>query len=147
MVRFAKSGVFEVKTVEVVGAVIVNDRHEVLCALRSQAMSLAGMWEFPGGKVETGETHQETLMREIREELSCEIAVSEFVTDCLYEYPNLTVHLHTYYARVQSGVPSPQEHERLEWIGYRNLADLNWAPADLPTVQRVMADLAKAAKT
>lgn len=128
------------KQVEVVGAVIVNDEGNILCALRSENMSLGGMWEFPGGKIEPGETHQETLIREIREELGCEISVEEFVAECLHEYPTVRVHLYTYYATVSSGAPSPQEHEKLEWIPVERLRDLNWAPADLPTVEKVIHD-------
>lgn len=131
------------KRVEVVGAVILNDFNQVLCALRSKDMSLSGMWEFPGGKVETGESHQQTLTREIREELSCEVSAGDFITECLYEYPSITVHLHTYYARLKAGTPIPQEHARLEWVRYTDLEELNWAPADLPTVKKVIADFSK----
>lgn len=128
------------KRVEVVGAVISNDKNEILCALRSQGMSLSGMWEFPGGKIEPGETQQQTLVREIQEELNCTITVGDFVTDYYHEYPNIGVHLHTYYAELASGKPSPQEHERLEWVPVEKLIELNWAPADIPTVNKVMKD-------
>lgn len=128
------------KTVEVVGAVIVNERDEILCALRSQAMSLSGMWEFPGGKIEAGETHQETLVREITEELGCSIQVDDFVAECLYEYPNVVVHLFTYYAHIREGVPSPREHARLEWVPLDKIEVLHWAPADLPTVAKLLDD-------
>ena len=126
------------KTVEVVGAVIVNARDEIFCALRSQAMSLSGMWEFPGGKVEAGETHQETLAREITEELGCTIQVGDFVAECSYEYPNVVVHLFTYYAYVVTGIPAPREHERLEWVPLDKIEELHWAPADLPTVNKLI---------
>ncbi len=128
------------KQVEVVGAVIVNEQQEILCALRSQAMSQGGMWEFPGGKVEPGENHAQTLIREIHEELGCEITVLDFVTDCLFEYPRVRVHLHTYYARIVSGEPSPNEHERLEWVSPKKLNSLSFAPADIPTVNQLLRD-------
>lgn len=128
------------RRVEVVGAVIYNESNEVLCALRSQRMSLPGMWEFPGGKIEPGETHQETLVREIREELSCGVSMGPFITDSVFEYPEIVVHLHTYYARLAVGVPTAQEHERLEWVPVQKLMGLNWAPADLPSVHKVMTD-------
>ncbi|MDF2652440.1 MAG: (deoxy)nucleoside triphosphate pyrophosphohydrolase, partial [Paenibacillus sp.] len=67
------------KKIDVVGAVIFNNNNEVLCALRSQTMSLPGLWEFPGGKIEPNETPQECLVREIQEELNCSIQVGDLV--------------------------------------------------------------------
>lgn len=122
------------KTVDVVGAVIVNEAGEVLCALRSQAMSLAGHWEFPGGKIEPGEAPEAALRREIQEELGCDIQVGEFVAECTYDYPNVRVRLLTYLARITSGETRPAEHEVIEWKAVGKLSTMTWAPADLPTV-------------
>jgi 8-oxo-dGTP diphosphatase len=127
-----------IKQVEVVGAVIINPQNEILCALRAQNMTLGGMWEFPGGKIEPGETHQEALVREIREELGCDITVGMFVAECVHEYPNVVVHLITYYAFISSGAPSAREHERLEWLPVEEISGLNWAPADIPTVHQLI---------
>lgn len=74
------------KKVHVVGAVIENEQGEYLCALRSPGMSLPNYWEFPGGKIEKGETKEEALIREIQEELGCTIEVYEQVEDTTYEY-------------------------------------------------------------
>lgn len=125
------------KKVDVVGAVIINEEGKILCALRSSQMSLPGMWEFPGGKMEQGETPEETLVREIREELECEIEVGEFITDDVYEYPSVLVRLITYFAKVTDGVPVPKEHERLEWVDRGELLKLEWAPADIPTIKKL----------
>ncbi|RNB53895.1 8-oxo-dGTP diphosphatase MutT [Brevibacillus gelatini] len=125
------------KKVDVVGAVITNEEGKILCALRSQQMSLPGMWEFPGGKIEQGETPEETLVREIEEELGCKIKVGEFITDDVYEYPTVAVRLITYFAKVISGTPVPKEHEKLEWVGHEDLMKLEWAPADLPTIRKL----------
>jgi 8-oxo-dGTP diphosphatase len=123
------------KQVDVVGAVIINDHDEVLCALRSQQMSLPGLWEFPGGKIEAGEEPRAALIREIKEELLCDIEVGEQIADVVHEYPTIKVRLITYFAKVTGGVPVATEHERLEWINKENIYSLDWAPADIPTVQ------------
>lgn len=85
------------KQVDVVGAIITNENNEILCALRSKHMSQPGYWEFPGGKIENGEDHKEALVREIKEELLCIIEVGEYITETIYEYPNVKVRLFTYY--------------------------------------------------
>lgn len=120
--------------IEVVGAVIVNDRREVLCALRSQAMSMPGYWEFPGGKIDPSELPEAALVREIEEELGCTIAVTDLVADCTHPYPAVTVRLRTYMATITAGTPSPVEHEALRWVPVGELEALHWAPADLPSV-------------
>jgi 8-oxo-dGTP diphosphatase len=123
------------KKIDVVGAVIINEKNEVLCALRSQTMSLPGFWEFPGGKIETGETPQESLKREIREELNCTIEVGDLVADATHEYPTIIVRLITYFARIIDGTPIANEHEKLIWLSINELDSLEWAPADLPTIE------------
>ncbi|MGD8189827.1 (deoxy)nucleoside triphosphate pyrophosphohydrolase [Brevibacillus ginsengisoli] len=125
------------KQVDVVGAVIVNEEHKILAALRSKQMSLPGMWEFPGGKIEKGEMPQDSLIREIREELECDIEVGELVSDSVYEYPTVKVRLITYFAKVVGGVPQASEHEELRWITRDELNSLQWAPADLPTIDEL----------
>jgi len=107
----------------------------VLCALRSQTMSLPGLWEFPGGKIESGETPQESLKREIREELNCTIEVGELVADATHEYPTIIVRLITYFARIIDSTPIANEHEKLIWLPMYELDSLEWAPADLPTIE------------
>jgi 8-oxo-dGTP diphosphatase len=126
------------KTIHVVGAALQNERSEILCALRSPTMSLPNMWEFPGGKMELGETAEETLVREIREELGCEIKVDELLEDIFHEYSFATIHLITYKARIISGTPQAKEHARIEWVPLEKLPSLEWAPADVPTVHRLV---------
>jgi 8-oxo-dGTP diphosphatase len=125
------------KQVDVVGAVIRNDAGEVLCALRAPNMSMAGLWEFPGGKIEPHEAPAESLRREIREELGCEISVGDLVADVTHEYPTVIVHLMTYAAAVTQGQPVAREHAELRWVTLADLGRLNWAPADIPTVKRL----------
>jgi 8-oxo-dGTP diphosphatase len=123
------------KKIDVVGAVIRNEANEILCALRSQSMSLPGLWEFPGGKIEANETPEASLMREIQEELNCTIEVGDLVADATYEYPTILVRLITYHARIVIGNPIPTEHEKLIWLALDKLHTLEWAPADLPTIE------------
>jgi 8-oxo-dGTP diphosphatase len=127
------------KMIHVAGAVIQNAQGEILCALRSAGMSMPGLWEFPGGKLETGESPQSCLVREIKEELGCEIEVGGMIADVEHDYPSIRVHLMTYFAAIVSGVPEAREHERLEWLPASRLRELEWAPADLSTVDKLLS--------
>ncbi|WP_313236624.1 (deoxy)nucleoside triphosphate pyrophosphohydrolase [Sporosarcina ureae] len=125
------------KNVHVVGAVIENEKGEVLAALRSPMMTLPNYWEFPGGKIETGETHQEALRREIQEELGCTITVGEAVEDTTYEYEKVIVRLETFMAKIVKGKPVVTEHAELRWIAKDQLHTLDWAPADIPAIEKL----------
>jgi 8-oxo-dGTP diphosphatase len=128
------------KKVKVVGAVIRNKQDEFLCALRSPTMSLPNLWEFPGGKIEEGETPEQTLVREIEEELDCQITVQEKVVEVVHEYPNVIVNLLTYESTIISGDPKAKEHAKLEWVPKRDLRSLEWAPADIPTIDKLLSN-------
>ena len=130
------------KQINVVGAVIVRDGL-VLCAQRGLNGALPGMWEFPGGKIEPGETPEQALAREIHEELNCVVAVGQHMNTASHRYDFGTVNLSTYYCRLVDGRPTPSEHSALEWRDPSTLLDLNWAPADVPAVERIMADLVR----
>lgn len=124
----------------VVGAVIVH-HGRVLCARRAQDATLAGMWEFPGGKVEPSESPEEALQREIAEELRCLVEVGAKVTTKTHAYDFAVVQLTTYYCRLTGGVAHPAEHAELAWLDPHELLELEWAPADIPAVQLVTAAL------
>ncbi|PGL70200.1 (deoxy)nucleoside triphosphate pyrophosphohydrolase [Bacillus sp. AFS055030] len=127
------------KQIKVVGAVIRNDQNQILCALRSPEMSMPNCWEFPGGKIEKNEKPEEALIREIMEELGCEIAVYVLVEDVIHEYPNIIVNLITYEAKIISGTPIANEHTKIEWKDISDLTKLEWAPADIPTVEKLVS--------
>lgn len=126
------------KQVHVVGAVIENNRNEILCALRSPEMTLPDFWEFPGGKIERGETKQQALVREIEEELGCVIEVGEAVEDTLHEYEQVIVRLETFMAFIAEGLPKAKEHAELRWVRRDSLDELEWAPADIPAIEKLM---------
>lgn len=128
------------KIVDVVGAVMTDAQGRVLCAKRSPSMSLPNLWEFPGGKIEPGENPQETLRREINEELDCIIEVHDQVEDTTYEYPAVIVRLRTFKANIVEGTPTPREHAELRWLAPTHLPTLEWAPADVPAVEALTPD-------
>lgn len=126
------------KTIHVVAAAMYNEKNEVFCALRSQKMSLPGLWEFPGGKIELNETPIEALKREIQEELGCEILVQTHIHTHLHEYENINVDLSVYKAIINSGTIDLKEHEKGIWLPTSELFILNWAPADIPAVEKIL---------
>ena len=132
------------KQINVVGAVVVRD-DTVLAAQRSPVMSLPGMWEFPGGKIEAGETPQEALAREMNEELLCTVEIGEHVETTSHEYAFGVVILTTYYATLVDGEPQLTEHSEIRWIPASSLDSVEWAPADVPAVERIMRDFAAGA--
>lgn len=127
----------EKPTIQVVGAAIINDKNEVLCAQRGHG-SLIGKWEFPGGKIEEGETDQEALKREIKEELSIDIEVLDYVDENYNEYKDNNVNLKVYRCKHISGEINDKEHKSWKWVQGRKLSDLNWADADIPIVETLV---------
>ncbi|UCZ55230.1 (deoxy)nucleoside triphosphate pyrophosphohydrolase [Bacillus shivajii] len=127
------------KEVKVVGAIIENDHQQILCALRSPQMSMANMWEFPGGKVENNEDIFTALKREIQEELSCTIeTTSEVFHEHIHEYDDIVIQLICIKTHIIAGSPVPREHAKLIWLKRDNLESLKWAPADVPAMKKLM---------
>lgn len=122
------------KKVKVVAAIIENEDNEILCALRSPQMSLPNMWEFPGGKVEEGESLQTAIEREIKEELKCDVKALDVFNDNTHEYDTFIINLICIKCKLISGTPSAYEHSKLIWLKRENLDSLKWAPADVPAV-------------
>lgn len=125
------------KQIRVVGAVIVNSDDEILCAQRPEGKNLELKWEFPGGKVENGETEIDALVRELDEEMECKIDVLDKITTTVYEYDFGIVELTTYYAKILSGDIKLLEHVDMKWMGRENIGVLDWAPADIPAIELI----------
>jgi 8-oxo-dGTP diphosphatase len=129
-----------VRQLDVVGAVIV-EAGRVLCAQRGPEGALASLWEFPGGKVEPGESPKDALAREIAEELRCVVEVGDQVTTTSHAYDFGVVVLTTFWCRLIEGTPDPTEHASIRWLEPRELGTVTWAPADVPAAARVRAQL------
>jgi 8-oxo-dGTP diphosphatase len=126
------------KKVDVVGAVIYDGASKkFLVTMRDRNRMRGGLWEFPGGKIDAGESPEEALKREILEELNCEIAVGKQVENYTYSYPELTVRLITYLCTIVSGEPQLSEHEDMKWVSKEEIEELNFPEADLPTVHKI----------
>jgi len=132
-----------VKQINVVGAVIVRDGR-ILCAQRGFQSALPGMWEFPGGKIEQGETPREALEREIREELLIDVVVGDEVATTTHEYEFGEVTLTTFYCDLLAGDVTLTEHEAVRWLPAGELGALEWAPADIPAVESIVERLSAA---
>ncbi len=127
------------KTIQVVAAVLFWEG-KVLCVQRAehekQYVSLK--WEFPGGKVEVGESREEALVREIREELSVDIEVSEFLMTVEHTYPDFQLTMHVFKCVLEQGEITLNEHVALKWLSVDELEQLHWAAADIPVVEFLM---------
>lgn len=123
------------KKIEVVAAIIKHD-NKILATQRGYG-DFKGGWEFPGGKMEVGETPQEALIREIKEELDTEIEVNEFVDTVEYDYPNFHLTMHCFIATVVSGDLVLKEHKAAKWLTKETLNSVVWLPADLGLIKKL----------
>ena len=130
----------ERQAIEVVAA-LIRDKDRFLACQRPAHKARGLLWEFVGGKVESGETGPEALVRECREELGVTLSVGEAVMDVTHEYPDLTVHLTLYSAVIAEGEPQKLEHNDIRWIRANEIGTIEFCPADqvfLDTVRNVM---------
>ena len=117
------------KRIEVVAAVI-RDGNRILATQRGYG-PVKDMWEFPGGKMESGETEEIALVREIKEEMGAMVSVDRHIKTVEYDYPDFHLVLHCYLCRVVSGDLILKEHEAAKWLDVSMLGDVDWLPADL----------------
>jgi len=117
------------KTISVVAAIIQDDAGRVFCTQRGYG-EWKDWWEFPGGKIEEGETAEEALCREIREELATEIEVGELLTTVEYDYSKFHLSMKCYLCSLKKGDLTLLEHEDAKWLGKDELNSVKWLPAD-----------------
>ncbi|MDJ8840402.1 DNA mismatch repair protein MutT [Streptococcus oralis] len=122
------------KIINVVAAAIEKDG-KFFCAQRPEGKSLGGFWEFPGGKLENGESPEQALIREIKEELNSDIEILAYINEASYDYDFGTVNMKTYHAKLISGNLELLEHQNSTWLLPTQLPTLNWAPVDRPAVE------------
>ena len=123
------------KTIKVVAAIII-DGNKVFATQRGYGEFKDG-WEFPGGKVEEGETPQEALVREIREELDTEIEVGELLDTVEYDYPKFHLSMDCFICKIKSGDLVLKEHEAAKWLTKETLDSVDWLPADEGLVEKI----------
>ena len=115
--------------IEVVAALIWNENRFLICQ-RPAHKARALLWEFVGGKVESGETKEQALVRECREELAVTLSVGDVFMDVVHEYPDMTVHLTLFNAAIIEGVPQMLEHNDIRWITTEEISQYEFCPAD-----------------
>lgn len=123
------------KTVKVVAAIIIHE-NKIFATQRGYGEFKDG-WEFPGGKIEPGETSQEALVREIKEELDIEIKVKDFLETVEYDYPGFHLSMDCFFCTIKSGELVLKEHEAAKWLTMETLDSVDWLPADQGLIEGI----------
>ena len=122
-------------------AAIIRDGNRIFATQRGYGPYKDG-WEFPGGKIESGESPQEALKREIMEELDTVIEVGEELMTVEYDYPDFHLHMNCFWARIIAGALILKEHEASKWLNADEIWNVNWLPADMIIVKKIIDRLA-----
>ena len=123
--------------VEVVAALIWDKDKFLICQIPANK-ARALLWEFVGGKVEQGETKEQALIRECKEELNITVDVGDVFMEVVHEYPDITVHLTLFTATIAEGVPQKLEHNDIKWITPAEIPNYNFCPADEEIFERLI---------
>lgn len=129
-----------IKTINVAAAIIKSTNKKgnpIIFATQRGYGDFKGGWEFPGGKIEPGETPEEALMREIREELDTEISVGNLLETVEYDYPSFHLSMKCYWCSVVSGDLVLKEHAAARWLSKEELFDVKWLPADIELIRKI----------
>ncbi len=118
-----------------VTAAIIKKNGLILAARRKVGLHLAGYWEFPGGKIENGETPEQCLQRELMEEFSVQCEIGEFVGESIFDYGHKTIRLLGYFVTHTGGTFQLTDHDDICWLAAEELPALQWAPADIALVK------------
>lgn len=129
------------KTIRVVAAIIcdsINDKKQIFATARGYG-DFKGQWEFPGGKIEEGETPQQALVREIKEELEATVKVGDLIDTIEYDYPTFHLSMDCFWCEVAEGELKLLEAEAAKWLTKESLYDVEWLPADITLVEKIKA--------
>lgn len=127
------------KQINTVGGIILNENGEILCTQRdaSKYDYISYKWEFPGGKVEEGETNEQTLKRELQEELNIEVSDLTFFYQVEHDYPDFHLSMPVYVCKLQSKNLTLLVHKNITWLKPEHILELDWAGADVPVAQAI----------
>lgn len=128
-----------VKEIHVVAGILKNVHGEILCTQRdvSKNEEVSFKWEFPGGKIEEGETHVQALIRELQEELNLDVKVGEFFTEVQYQYSTFKLVMYVYLCSCENFNIQALVHKDYKWMNVKDLDTLDWVPADIPIVNKL----------
>jgi 8-oxo-dGTP diphosphatase len=125
------------KEIRTVAGVVKNNKGEILCTLRDKGKYdyVSFKWEFPGGKIEDGETNEETLTRELHEELDIDVKIEKFIYQVEHDYPDFHLSMTLYECRLLTEEIKMNVHKEIKWMTPKDIMSLDWAAADIPVAQ------------